>query len=103
MTVSRALNSLQLVRPKTVEKVMQAVADYLLKKGYRRHGLLWTADRRAIGQRVASIVSNKFHVKTILLMSDFTWLKRVRISYLHPKTIRNLSCRTLISNVFLAI
>ena len=39
MTVSRALNSLQLVRPKTVEKVMQAVADYLLKKGYRRHGI----------------------------------------------------------------
>ena len=74
MRVSRALNSPQLVRPKTAEKVMQAVADYLLKKGYRRHGLLWTADRRAIGQRVASIVSNKFHVKTILLMSDFTWL-----------------------------
>ena len=39
MTVSRALNSPQLVRPKTVEKVMQAVADYLLKKGYRRHGI----------------------------------------------------------------
>ena len=74
MRVSRALNSPQLVRPKTAEKVMQAVADYLLKKGYRRHSLLWTADRRAIGQRVASIVSNKFHVKTILLMSDFTWL-----------------------------
>lgn len=32
------------------EKVGQAVADYLLKKGYRRPGLLWTADRRA-GQR----------------------------------------------------
>ena len=50
MRVSRALNSPQLVRPKTAEKVMQAVADYLLKKGYRRPGLLWTADRRA-GQR----------------------------------------------------
>lgn len=32
MRVSRALNSPQLVRPKTAEKVMQAVADYLLKK-----------------------------------------------------------------------
>ena len=59
MRVSRALNSPQLVRPKTAEKVMQAVADYLLKKGYRRHGLLWTADRRAIGQRVASLFADR--------------------------------------------
>lgn len=78
MTVSRALNSLQLVRPKTVEKVMQAVADYLLKKVIvvmvlrLTHITTVSVDRRAIGQRVASIVSNKFHVKAILLMSDFT-------------------------------
>ena len=39
MRVSRALNSPHLVRPKTAEKVMQAVSDYLLKKGYRRHGI----------------------------------------------------------------
>nr|WP_225760934.1 LacI family DNA-binding transcriptional regulator [Citrobacter sp. Marseille-Q3906] len=32
------------------EKVGQAVAEYIIKKGYRRPGLLWTADRRA-GQR----------------------------------------------------
>ncbi len=29
------------------EKVGQATAEYLLSKGYRRPGLLWTADRRA--------------------------------------------------------
>jgi methylphosphotriester-DNA--protein-cysteine methyltransferase len=29
------------------ENVGQATADYLLKAGYRRPGLLWTADRRA--------------------------------------------------------
>lgn len=29
------------------EKVGQATADYLLRKGYRRPGLLWTVDRRA--------------------------------------------------------
>ncbi|MBC6554890.1 LacI family transcriptional regulator [Citrobacter braakii] len=45
ITVSRALNNPQLARPKTVEKVIQAVADYLLNKGYRRPGLLWTARR----------------------------------------------------------
>lgn len=29
------------------EKVGQATADYLLRKGYRRPGLLWTVDKRA--------------------------------------------------------
>ncbi|MGY5957052.1 LacI family DNA-binding transcriptional regulator [Kosakonia sp. BK9b] len=29
------------------EKVGQATADYVLRKGYRRPGLLWTVDRRA--------------------------------------------------------
>ncbi len=29
------------------EKVGQATGEYLLSKGYRRPGLLWTADRRA--------------------------------------------------------
>ncbi|WP_421356007.1 LacI family DNA-binding transcriptional regulator [Pseudocitrobacter faecalis] len=29
------------------EKVGQATVEYLIKKGYRRPGLLWTADRRA--------------------------------------------------------
>ncbi|HCW0179802.1 TPA: LacI family DNA-binding transcriptional regulator [Citrobacter freundii] len=50
ITVSRALNNPQLARPKTVEKVIQAVADYLLNKGYRRPGLLWTTRRLTSGR-----------------------------------------------------
>jgi LacI family gluconate utilization system Gnt-I transcriptional repressor len=29
------------------EKVGEATADYLLRKGYKRPGLLWTVDNRA--------------------------------------------------------
>lgn len=79
------------------EKVGQATGEYLIKKGYRRPGLLWTDDRRAAQRKQG--LCDIFFVMVLLTWrkSMFRCLRRCRsdvvvlLSYLPWLNLMSLS------------